>query len=385
MSSASGFIDGSWTEPLHEDDDTVELKVGRSIFNDAFKSPAADELETSDESVFLASSPTKLVSKTPAHAHGHSGISTPAPSGSPGETILPQVSATKRTLAGYVDGQTAVRPTGEQLIHDICSNVIMTDTPLDSTFKHPKPKTLVTAYTELRKNSDFLLFEEAFVAAIANAAGLNIRLTILKCISTLQQNWLCTDEQAYTMIYLMIGRASRSNAKVKDHYERIQNVFIRYQHVQINQRSRVFTQLKSGVLPVVQASSTRFGLFRQIQCARDNGIGQFENEFIDLFDSIVTYLTAVTFTSFNISKIRAKIQVSRQTFHALWQLVYSDGTIEKLDIWWGRVYCVLTEIAEVEALSGVAGLMPSLYDLNSLLYTCMVPQCYTKALVPAVN
>ena len=156
------------------------------------------------------------------------------------------------------------------------------------------------------------MFEEAFVAAIANAAGLNIRLTILKCISALQQNWLCTNEQAYTMVYLMIGRASRSNAKVKDHYERIQNVFIRYQHVQINQRSRVFTQLKSGVLPVVQASGTRFGLFRQIQCARDNGIGQFENEFIDLK---IDWMT-----SNKRDKLVEKFLNQNNTFH----LIYSN-------------------------------------------------------------
>ena len=75
----------------------------------------------------------------------------------------------------------------------------------------------------------------------------------------------------------MNGRASKKNVKIKEHYARIQNIFIKYQHVKINQRSGIFNQLKSGVLPVVEISGSRSGLFRQIQCARDNGCGQYEN------------------------------------------------------------------------------------------------------------
>ena len=64
--------------------------------------------------------------------------------------------------------------------------------------------------------------------------------------------------------------------------------------------------MKSGSLQSVQ-NGPRNGLFRLIQCARDEGFGLFPNEFIDLFDSIVAYLTVTTFVSFNFQESRNKI------------------------------------------------------------------------------
>ena len=129
----------------------------------------------------------------------------------------------------------------------------------------------------------------------------------------------------------------------------------------------------------------RCGLFRQIQCARDDGTGEFQNEFIELFDAIVAYLTVSTFVSFDFAAARNKITVKDGVPHALCQLVNSDGTLEKLDLWWFRVSSVIDELQDLQMLSGIDGLVPPRFELNRLLYLCIVDECFMQAIVPAIT
>ena len=378
---SGNFSDGNWTEPIDPTctpEQVFEAPYARSILSESFK-PVPHRVHD-DEVDFISNSPVRVnlaadEVTTGSAPEGHD------PSSGKGSTISGQP---KRHLSSWLDSQIAVRPPGEQMVDEIISNIGLTGTPLSDRFKLPKPQTLSAAYTDLRKSQDWLDFENDFTKKIGSLNGNKLRACILQFISVLHTDWYHNDEQTIGMVYKIVSRSAKKDPKLLGINEKIQRIFLKYQYVQNNARESFLDSVKSGSLPNA-VGTVRCVLFRQIQCARDEGSGQFQNEFIDLFDAIVAYLTVTTFVSFDFAGSRLKITVQPNVSHDLWQKVLPDGTLEKIDQWWFRVQQVIDELSDIQDLAGIEGLVPSLFELNRLFYLCIAPECFMQAIVPAVT
>ena len=125
------FSHGNWTEP----EPTVSAhnyapSPARGIFNDIFQHPDVDQQGNLDDEVsFLARTPAAQRRPTTPASSQRSKSGVTFPPGAAGESPQSTTTTTKISLSAFLNKQIAVRRPGEQVIDEIASNVVMTDTP----------------------------------------------------------------------------------------------------------------------------------------------------------------------------------------------------------------------------------------------------------------
>ena len=248
----AGFQSGSWVEPADEAGNTEQTEFPSSgIFGDVYERIATQDVPES-EVQFISQSPASrrsMKTDDPDDADIADTVLRPSKFIITEDDDAPVTTAPpKRMLCEFVDAQVAIMQPGELVISDISDNVIMKDTVLQQTFKNPTPQTMAAAYTELRKNESFKEFEKCFAEKLGTENGNDLRKVIIQTVGLLQKTWLHTDEQAITMIYLLIQKASKKNTIANGIFERVQDVFMNYQYTTVTERPAFLNAAKNGSL-----------------------------------------------------------------------------------------------------------------------------------------